>query len=196
MRIIGILTALAISFASPSKNAATLERDTRALATLDCKLLDTATKVEAVPGVDREAKIAKEMPKRTRFLLQLRDNLASSTSLWLLRNVTSPSDEELPVICSSLRMAAAQLPQGPRLGTGPYRKSFLKEGFVFSETLGFRCEGSQHLVGHHANFLHGYVTHNTSIEDIQTFCLPFAFPWIVVGIRSYSSKQPPVPVGR
>ena len=58
------------------KNAATLERDPRGMATLDCKLLATATKVEAVLDVEREAKIAKEMPKRTHFLLQLLDNQA------------------------------------------------------------------------------------------------------------------------
>ena len=80
MRILGILAALAISFASPSKNAATLERDTRVIATLDCKLLATATKVEAVLDVERDAKIAKEVPKRMRFLLQLLDNQARSTS--------------------------------------------------------------------------------------------------------------------
>ena len=89
MRNIGILTVLAISFESPLKNAATLERDTRAMATLDCKLLAPATKAEAVLDVEREAKIAKEMPKRTRFLLQLLDNQASSTSFWLPRSVTS-----------------------------------------------------------------------------------------------------------
>ena len=89
MQIIGILTTLAISFASPSKNAATLERDTRAMATLDCKLSATATKVEAVLDVEREDKIAKEVPKHTRFLLQLLDNRALSTSFWLLRSVTS-----------------------------------------------------------------------------------------------------------
>ena len=88
MRIIGIFTALAISIASPSNNAATLERDTRAMVILDCKLLATATKVEVVLDVEREAKIAKEIPKRTRFLLQLLDNRALSTSFWLLRSVT------------------------------------------------------------------------------------------------------------
>ena len=84
MRIIGVFTALAINIMSPSKNAATLERDTRAV---DCKFLATATKVEAVPDVEREAKIAK-IPKRTRFLLQVLDNRALSTSFWLLRSVT------------------------------------------------------------------------------------------------------------
>ena len=88
MRIIGLFTALAINIASPSKNAATLERDTRAMATLDCKLLATATKVEAVMDVEREDKIAKEIPVRTRFMLQLLDNRALSTSFWLLRSVT------------------------------------------------------------------------------------------------------------
>ena len=89
MRIIpvGIFTALAMSIASPSNNAATLERDSRAMATLDRKLL--ATKGEAVLDVDKEAKIAKEMPKRTRFLLQQLDNQALSTSFGLLRSVTS-----------------------------------------------------------------------------------------------------------
>ena len=58
MRIIGIFTALAINIASPSKDAATLERDTRAMATLGCKLLATAAKVEAVLDAEREAKIA------------------------------------------------------------------------------------------------------------------------------------------
>ena len=96
MRIVGILTALAISTAPPSKNAAALERDTRAMATLDCKLLATATKVEAVLDVEREAKIAKEIPKRTRFLLQLLDNQALSTSFWLLRSVTSHFPALLP----------------------------------------------------------------------------------------------------
>ena len=89
MRIIGTLTALAISFASLSKNVATLERDTRSMATLDCKLLATATKVEAVLDVEREANIAKEIPKHLRFLLQLLDNRALSTSFRLLRSVTS-----------------------------------------------------------------------------------------------------------
>ena len=56
MQVIGILTALAISFGLPSKNANTLERDTRAIATLDCKLLATATKVGSVLDVEREAK--------------------------------------------------------------------------------------------------------------------------------------------
>ena len=74
MRIIGILTALAISFALPSKNAASLERGTRAITTSDCKLLAAATEVEAVLDVEREAKIAKETPKCMRFLLQLLDN--------------------------------------------------------------------------------------------------------------------------
>ena len=64
MHIIGILMVLAISFASPSKNAATLERDTRAIAALDYKLVATATNVEAALNVEREAEIAKEMPKR------------------------------------------------------------------------------------------------------------------------------------
>ena len=72
--------ALAINIASLSKIAATLERDTRAMATLDCKLLATAMKVEAVLYVEREAKIAKEIPKRTRVLLQLLDNRTLSTS--------------------------------------------------------------------------------------------------------------------
>ena len=58
------------------------------MATLDCKLLATATKVEAVLDVEREAKIAKEIPKRARFLLQLLDNRALSTSFWLLWSVT------------------------------------------------------------------------------------------------------------
>ena len=71
---------LAINIASPSKNAATLERGTRAMAALDCKLLATATKVEVVLDVEREAKIAKEIPKRIRFLLQLLDNRVLSTS--------------------------------------------------------------------------------------------------------------------
>ena len=48
-------------------NATTRERDTRAIASIDCKLLTTATKVEAVLDVEREAKVAKEMPKRIRF---------------------------------------------------------------------------------------------------------------------------------
>ena len=59
MRIIGILTVLAISFALPSTIAATLERDTKAIVTLDCQFLATATKVEAVLDWEREAKIAK-----------------------------------------------------------------------------------------------------------------------------------------
>ena len=54
--------ALAINIASPSKNAATLERDIRAMATSGYKLLATATKVEAVLDVEREAKIAKQIP--------------------------------------------------------------------------------------------------------------------------------------
>ena len=70
-------------------NAATLERDTRAIASLDYKLLTTALKVEAVLDVEREAGIAKELPKHMRFLLQLLDNRALSTSFWLLRSVTS-----------------------------------------------------------------------------------------------------------
>ena len=71
------------------KNANTLERDTRAIATSDRKLLATATKVESVLDVKREAKIAKEMPKRVRILHQLHDNRAFSISFWLLRSVTS-----------------------------------------------------------------------------------------------------------
>ena len=59
MRIIGILTALAISFVSPSKIAATLETDTTSIVTLDCQLLATATKGEAVLDWEREAEIAK-----------------------------------------------------------------------------------------------------------------------------------------
>ena len=58
MRIIGIFTVLAIDIASPSKDAATLERDTTAMATLGCKLLATAAKVEAVLDAEIEAKIA------------------------------------------------------------------------------------------------------------------------------------------
>ena len=58
------------------------------MATLDCKLLATATTVEVVLDVEREAEIAKEIPKRTRFLLQLLDNRALSTSFGLLRSVT------------------------------------------------------------------------------------------------------------
>ena len=59
------------------------------MATLDCKLLATATKVEAVLDVEREAKIAKEMSERMRFPLQVLDNRAWSTDIWLLRSVTS-----------------------------------------------------------------------------------------------------------
>ena len=42
------------------KNAATQERDTRAMATSDCKLFATATKVGAILDVEREAKIARD----------------------------------------------------------------------------------------------------------------------------------------
>ena len=66
MRIISILTALdQLRVTVKIKiNAATLERDTRAIASVDSKLLTTAAKVEAVLDVKkREAKIAKEMPK-------------------------------------------------------------------------------------------------------------------------------------
>ena len=70
MRIIGILTALAISFVSPSKNAATLERDARAIATLDCKLLATAIKVEAVLDIEREAKLQKRCQKVCVFCIR------------------------------------------------------------------------------------------------------------------------------
>ena len=88
-RIIGIVTTLAISFASSSKNAATLGRHTRAIGTLDCKLLATANKLELALDVEREANIAKEMPKCMLFLLQLLDSPALSTSFWLLRSVMS-----------------------------------------------------------------------------------------------------------
>ena len=64
-------------------------RDTRAITTLDCKLIATITKVEAVLDVEREAKIAKEMQQCMRFLLQLLDNQALSTSFCLPRSVTS-----------------------------------------------------------------------------------------------------------
>ena len=67
MQIISILTALAISFASLSKNAATLERDARAIATLNCKLLEIVTKVEAVLDVEGEAKFAKRDAKTYAF---------------------------------------------------------------------------------------------------------------------------------
>ena len=88
MRIISIPTALdQLRFAV--KNPATLERDTRAIASKDCKLLTVARKVEAIQDVEKEAKIAKEVPKRMRFPLQLLDNQVSSTNFWLLRSVTS-----------------------------------------------------------------------------------------------------------
>ena len=80
-----ILTALD----QASKNAATLERDIRAIASLERKLLMRATEVEAVLVVEREANIANEMPQRVHFLLQLLDNRALSTSFWLLRSVMS-----------------------------------------------------------------------------------------------------------
>ena len=49
-RIIGILTELTI-----------LERDTRTIATSDCKLLEIATKAEVVLDVEREAKMVKDL---------------------------------------------------------------------------------------------------------------------------------------
>ena len=59
MQIISILTVLdQLYFA-----VASLERDTGAIASLDFKLLTTATKVEAVLNSEREAKLAKEVTK-------------------------------------------------------------------------------------------------------------------------------------
>ena len=73
------------------------------MATLDCTLSATATKVEAVLDVEREAKIAKKIPKRTCFLLQLLDNQALITSSWLLRSVTS----HFPALLSTVLPEAA-----------------------------------------------------------------------------------------
>ena len=85
MRIISILSALdhlpvaEKNKKQKNKKTVTLERDTRAIASLDCKSLTTATKVEAALDVERETKTVKEMPKRMRVLLQPLDNPALST---------------------------------------------------------------------------------------------------------------------
>ena len=46
------------------KNAATMKRDTRAIASLGCKLSAKDKKVKAVLDIEREAKTANDMPKQ------------------------------------------------------------------------------------------------------------------------------------
>ena len=88
MRIIGILTALAISFASPSKIAATLERDTTS-SHLRLPVVSHSSEGRSGTGFGKISQNCKEMLKRTRFLLQVLDKRTLGTSFGLLRSATS-----------------------------------------------------------------------------------------------------------